>query len=126
MAPACQAVVDFETALGSKALAQQAMANIGTVVQFRAADRSSADSFSDLSAECNVKWVGESESFDPSFFASGHQSVSDFRATFGKHTSQSMQALVPPSAVLNLPRHSFFARMEEGLYLGRAPLLELN
>ncbi|MHC4607314.1 MAG: type IV secretion system DNA-binding domain-containing protein [Planctomycetota bacterium] len=121
-----QTAADLEAALGSRAPAAQVMGNVSTVVQFRAGNAADADVFSQLAGERLLALRGESERYEPALFSSGFRSVDDFRAMFGSDLRWTNQPVVPPWAVTELPRFCFFARTPDGLFLGRAPLLEVD
>jgi conjugal transfer pilus assembly protein TraD len=123
LALAAQTLADLETALGSEAQARQVVANVNTVVQFRAQSTSDAEAFSDLAGNRLLPAATEGESYEPSLFSSGLSHVDDFRAVFSRQRSWRDEALVPPWAVLDLAPFQFFARWGSRVVRGTTPML---
>lgn len=119
-----QTLSDFEAALGSRARALQVIGNVNGVFQFRAQSTEDAEAFGDRAGRRLLRIPCEGETYEPAFFDSGFRGVDDFRAAFSKQVRRQELAVVPASAVLDLPTFHYFARWEGRVYRGFVPWIE--
>jgi len=118
-----QTAADLEAALGSRARALQIVGNANTVVQFAAQSAPDAEVFSQMSGERLLRMHSEAAAYEPALFGSGFKTVDDFRARFGETVDWREHALVPPWALVQLPKFHFYARWSGRVFRGRVPLL---
>ena len=121
---ACQTISDLEAALGKRALAEQVVGNVNTVLQLRAQSILDADRFSALAGTCRLTAVREGTSVRPAFFETGHRSVASFDASFQRSLVEEETPLVPAQAVMELGVGEFFGKWDGKIYRGRFPLLD--
>lgn len=118
-----QTAADLEAALGSRARALQALGNANTVFQFRAQSAPDAEVFARMAGERLFRTRSEGAAYEPALLGSGFRTVDDFRARFSESVEWRDRPLVPPAALVELPRFHYFARWEGRVYRGRVPLL---
>lgn len=119
-----QAMADLEAALGSPAEARRVLGNMNTVIQFRAQNALDAQLYSDLAGNRQMRLLDESFRYEPGFFSSGLKSVDDFRATWSQSARWHEQPIIPPWAVLELPKFHFLLRYSGKVFKGQVPLLD--
>jgi hypothetical protein len=115
---AAQSAADLEAALGDRARARQALANVNACFQFRAQSADDAELFSAMAGRRLLPARSEGADYEPSLLGSGLAGVDDFRARFGERTDWREAPLVPPWALAELPVLSYFARWEGRLVTG--------
>ncbi len=118
-----QTINDLFIALEREPVAMQVLSNINTFVQLRAQNPRDAEYFSERAGERELKVVMQGTMYEPTLLSSGDRSVDDFRARFSTSERRQSQAIVPPWAVLELPRWHYFAVWAGRVYKGVFPLL---
>jgi conjugal transfer pilus assembly protein TraD len=119
---AAQSAADLEVALGDRARAQQALANLNATIQFKAQSARDAEHFSAMAGDRLLPARSEGADYEPSLLGSGLEGVHDFRARFGERTEWREAPLLPPWALAELPPLHFYGRWEGNLVRGRVPL----
>lgn len=118
-----QTAADLEAALGSRARALQVLGNANTVFQFRAQSAPDAEVFARMAGERLLRTRSEGAAYEPALLGSGFRTVDDFRARFSESFEWRDRPLVPPAALVELPRFHYFARWEGRVYRGRTALV---
>ena len=119
-----QSLADLEVALGSRADARRALANVGTFLTFRAANPDDAAYFSDKVGVRPLPVVSRGERYEPALFASGRMNIADFAYQSSTTVSTRNDSLLPTSALDRLARFHFFGLWGGELRKGLLPLLD--
>ncbi len=118
-----QSLADLEVALGSRAEARRALANVGTFLTFRAANPDDAAYFSDKVGVRPLPVVSRGERYEPALFASGRTNIADFAYHCSTTISTRNDSLLPTSALDRLARFHYFGLWGGELHKGLLPLL---
>ncbi|MBI2930229.1 MAG: type IV secretion system DNA-binding domain-containing protein [Planctomycetes bacterium] len=118
-----QTLADLEAALGSRARARQVVGNVNTVLQFRAQSAEDAEAFAALAGDRLMPATTEGETYEPSMFTSGLETVEDFRALFGRQRVWRDEPLVPPWAIQELSPFHYYAHWSARTVRGEVPLM---
>jgi conjugal transfer pilus assembly protein TraD len=124
MVLAGQSLADLEVALGSSADARRALANMGSFITLRAANPDDARFFTEKVGVRPLPVVTRGENYEPSLFATGRSTISDFAYRFSTSTSIKNDHLLPTSALDRLAPGHFFGLWGGELRKGMLPLLD--
>ena len=121
---ATQTTAQFEQALGSKAVIKQILTQMWAYFQFQTRNSDEARDFSRLVGKRQMRVIGESFRYEPSFFDAGMSHVEDFRAQHTVGIQNREADLVPDWALCQLPTGHCFARIGGRTYKIRFPLVD--
>jgi conjugal transfer pilus assembly protein TraD len=119
-----QSLADLEVALGGRAEARRALANVGTFLAFRAANPEDAAYVSDKVGRRALAAVTRGEHYEPALFSSGRSHIADFAYSSSVSISTRSEPLLPTSVLDRLGRFHFFGLWGGELRKGLLPLLE--
>lgn len=103
-----QSLADLEVALGDRASARRALANVGTFVTFRAANPEDAAYFSEKVGVRPLPVVSRGERYEPALFSSGRSNIADFAYASSTTVSSRNEPLLPTAALDRLAQFHYF------------------